>query len=203
MHPAEPALAAQLQADLHRIAQWVRRNSPEGAPMFCGPASEQDIASAEQLLGMALPDSVRSLYTLANGQPDDAARLLDAFALMPLTEVVDAAAFLNDFFPGGVNEEHPACAMDTDAGIQPMWWNPRWIPVMTNGSGDYYCVDLAPAGGGTPGQLIGYFHDETFRRRIAVGLEILLAEIADGLESGSYSLDDLMICKQDSAQTGK
>jgi cell wall assembly regulator SMI1 len=196
MPSTEPGLPARLQADLDGIAQWVARNAPEGAPMFCGPASDQEIAATERQLGLALPASVQALYRLANGQPDDAARLLDAFGLMPLAQVADAAAFLNDFFPNGVNEEDPGHSMEVDTGIRPMWWNPGWIPLMTNGSGDYYCLDLDPADGGAPRQIVSYFHDETFRHCIAPNIETLLSDIASGLEDGSYVLDDLMISKR-------
>ncbi len=177
-----------------RISDWIERADPDSGPMFNPPATEARRAAAEAQLGLALPPSARDLYLLGDGQPLSAVCLWNAFRLMALEEVVEAAAFLNDFFPGGINEENPDHApMDVDAGIRATWWWPKWIPVLTNDSGDYLCLDLDPTAQGQVGQLISYYHDETFRRVEAPGLDPLLADIVGDLESGRFRVEDGMI----------
>ena len=177
-----------------RIARWIAEADPLGAAPFNRPATEAQISAAEARLGMVFPASIRNLYRLADGQPRDAVCLADAFNMMALEEVVEAADFLNDAFPGGINGEDPDHApMDVDMGIRATWWWPRWIPMMTNGSGDYLCLDLDPADGGTVGQIISYYHDETYRRREASGMDALLAKIADMLSAGGYVIEEGMI----------
>lgn len=142
-----------ISEDVARIADWVARHGESGTPMFAGPATADDVTRAEAALGLAFPHELRALYLVADGQTDTGPTLLDAFRLMSLAEIVDAAAFLNDFFPDGRNAEDPDHApIDADRGIRATWWWPRWLPVMTNDSGDYHCVDLDPAEGGTAGQ---------------------------------------------------
>ena len=177
-----------------RIARSVAAMVPENKPMFASPATLAAFAGTEAALGVSLPDDIRALYQLADGQTETGPSLLNAFALMPLAEVVDAAAFLNDFFPDGRNEENPDHdAIEADPGIRPVWWSSDWIPVMANGGGDYYCLDLKPADDGTVGQIIAYFHDETFRLHVACSMTALLHMVAVGLEDGSYTILDGMI----------
>ena len=181
--------------DLARIARSVAARMPESGPLFASPATAAAVAQTEAALGFSLPDDVRALYELADGQADGPS-LLNAFSLMSLAEMVEAAAFLNDFFPDGYNEENPDHApIEPDAGIKPTWWSPYWVPLMTNDGGDYYCADLDPADGGTVGQIIAYFHDEIFRLHIASSVASLLHMVAEGLEDGSLSIFDGMITR--------
>ncbi|OOV98079.1 SMI1/KNR4 family protein [Pseudomonas sp. MF4836] len=181
---------------LAAIAHWVAQHAPDLPPMFRPGASEAEMAEAECQLGLPLPPMLRALYAIADGQTEGAATLLDAFAWMPLSEVVDRAAFLNEFFPGGINEEDPDHEpMQVDAGIRPTWWWPQWLPIMANGGGDYLCVDLDPAPGGQPGQVLAYFHDETYRSLVAPGVEGLIEHVARGLANGTLDLTDGMLCE--------
>ena len=190
IHPHTPALARQLS----EIARWVEEKAPQLPPMFRPPASEVQVAEAERQLGLTLPPALRVLYRLADGQPEGAATLLDAFSWMRLDEVLERAAFLNEFFPDGLNEEDPDHApIQADAGIRPTWWWPKWLPIMANGGGDYLCVDLDPEPDGHRGQLIAYFHDETYRSLVARGFEELIESVANGLASGTFDLVDDMI----------
>ena len=115
---------------------------------------------------------------------------------MPLSEVVERAAFLNEFFPDGINEEDPDHEpMQVDPGIRATWWWPQWLPIMANGGGDYLCVDLDPAPGGQPDQVLAYFHDETYRNLVAPGIEVLIESVATGLANGTFDLMDGMLCE--------
>lgn len=183
--------------DVDRIARWVAVCAPETELMFRPGARAGALTEAERRLGVSLPAELRTLYAHADGQPEAAPTVSDAFYLMPLTEAVEAALFLNDFFPEGRNEEHPDHApIDADPGIRPTWWWKNWMPVFSNGSGDYYCVDLDPAPGGAAGQVVSYWHDETFRSLVAGSPAALFAAIADGLEAGTYELKYGMISKR-------
>lgn len=191
--PHSPA-PATLAHHLEHIARQVQAADQQLPPMFRPPADNAAIVRAEARLGRTLPASLRTLYGIADGQTEGSATLLDAFSWMPLDEVLDRSEFLNDFFPDGRNEEDPDHApMDVAPGIKPSWWWPHWLPIMTNGAGDYLCLDLDPAPGGHSGQVIAYYHDETYRLLIAPSIEQLIEVIASGLSSGTYALVDGMI----------
>jgi cell wall assembly regulator SMI1 len=120
--------------------------------------------------------------------------LWGSFHLVPLQDVVNKAEFLNGEFPDGVNindEDHSA--IDSSPEIRAVWWSSGWLPVMENGGGDYVCVDLNPTKAGIPGQLVTFYHDETFRPLVASGIEALLRHLAEQLRSGTCRIQDGMI----------
>jgi cell wall assembly regulator SMI1 len=77
-----------------------------------------------------------------------------------------------------------------DGPIQTDWWNPKWIPLSYNGSGDHHCLDLDPAPGGQVGQIITVWHDWEHREVIASNFQAWLEQFADDLESGKYSVSE-------------
>ncbi len=76
------------------------------------------------------------------------------------------------------------------AGVASDWWNTGWIPFADNGGGDFYCVDMAPADSGAPGQIITHSHESGEHRVVAASLTDFLNDLAGALESGSYEYDD-------------
>jgi cell wall assembly regulator SMI1 len=65
-----------------------------------------------------------------------------------------------------------------DDGVRCEWWHPGWLPVASNGGGDYLCVDLAPAEGGVAGQVVHFSHESGERPRLASSFAELLAMLA-------------------------
>lgn len=117
-----------------------------------------------------------------------------SFVLLSLDGIVDAAAFLNDEFPDGVNVyASDDASVDADTGIRAAWWSRSWVLIMENGGGDYLCVDLDPAQGGNQGQIITYYHDEMFRSPVAPGLDAMLEDLAARLASGRGRIEAGMI----------
>jgi cell wall assembly regulator SMI1 len=43
--------------------------------------------------------------------------------------------------------------------IQPVWWHQHWIPIGRDTAGNLSCIDLAPAQGGTWGQILDWDHE--------------------------------------------
>jgi cell wall assembly regulator SMI1 len=70
--------------------------------------------------------------------------------------------------------------------VRPVWWSNLWIPITDNAFGDNYCVDLDPAPGGSVGQIISVWHDDSHRTVLAPSFRYWLDGFANGLESGLY-----------------
>ena len=51
-----------------RIVRSIAAMVPENKPIFAGPATLAAIARTEAALGTSLPDDIRALYELADGQ---------------------------------------------------------------------------------------------------------------------------------------
>ena len=65
--------------------------------------------------------------------------------LMPVAELVSDWKMLKQLLEGGDLENGKAKG---NAGVRGDWWNVGWIPFASDGGGDYWCIDMAPAKGG-------------------------------------------------------
>lgn len=118
-------------------------------------ASDEELSALEDKLGTKLPVEMKEFYKVHNGQNWTAGS--DGFVrnltLTPASAILDNWTFLQEEF----DPEH--MEMDIGAGIKPLLWNPKWIPIAENGAGDYLCLDTDPAEDGVYGQVLYAWHD--------------------------------------------
>lgn len=108
--------------------------------------SDQHLAAVEARLGLALPPTFCLLYKWRNGQrPECSASLVKNWMFSALEEVVETKELLDDM-------------IGTDFEV-PTWWSRGWIPFMSNGGGDYLCLDVAGEFHAPAGQLVSFWHD--------------------------------------------
>jgi cell wall assembly regulator SMI1 len=144
-----------------RVEGVLRATAPDRLAALPAGASPEAIAAVEGRLGLALPDDVRDSYAVHNGSggADVLAHrtmgLIDV-PLLSLDEVVrDRRMWLASRRPPGFDDGRAG----PEGPIQAVWWNPRWVPVTWDGGGDHLCIDLDPAPGGMPGQVIYFSHE--------------------------------------------
>jgi cell wall assembly regulator SMI1 len=167
-----------------RIDAWLKVNAPKVFSALQPGASDNQIQTAESILGIQFPEDVKASYRIHNGQ-----QTIHDYGLIPESqeflsleriqaewqlkkELLDECSFEGGSKP--------------DPGIRADWWNAKWIPLISNGCGDSYCLDLAPAGGGNVGQIIKMIHDDAYRGFLAPSFRIWMEEYAAKLESGEY-----------------
>jgi cell wall assembly regulator SMI1 len=148
--------------------------------------------------GFALPKPVRDSYLMANGQePESSAGcsegLFFGLTLLPLEDVLEEWRFWREV------DADPATGAnvrlrDLMQSIPPGWIRREyslrgWIPLVTDKGGNYLGVDMNPAEGGAPGQVIVFGRD--FDTKVVLwkgdgtgGWAKWLASFADELESG-------------------
>jgi cell wall assembly regulator SMI1 len=176
-------------ASWSRIEVWLKTNLPEALGKLCPGATEAEIDETERLLGLTLPEDVKQFYRIHNGTDDlglfpssDPSGWDNmAFDPLPLKQVradwenwkglVEIGEFANQ-------------SGQPMAGICADWWNLGWVPIASNGGGDFQCIDSVPTEMGRPGQVISMWHESPARELIAPSLADYLRVIADGLESG-------------------
>ncbi len=174
----------KVELALKRIVHWFSANIPEDEiPRLFPPASTEDFASAEATLDVKLPRDVRSFYLLHNGSA--AGLFPNGPSMMPLDDVLWNWKMMCD---GLIEGDFPEETEPTGP-IRPVWWNVKWVPVTNSGSGDYFCVDRAPAKGGRSGQLIAFDHEVGPVRVVARSFGDYLTQYADDLEAGKYYYD--------------
>jgi cell wall assembly regulator SMI1 len=176
-----------MKATWDRIETWLRSNAPQMLDTLRPGATEGQVAEAEQSLGVTFPEPMRQSYLIHDGQSSEGEGLIDAWEFLSLERMKAEWKVWKDLLDGG---EFRGLASHPESGIRPDWWNARWIPLTYSGSGDHHSLDLDPAPGGTPGQILLMYHDDPARTLVAPGFRQWLEQFADDLEAGLYVLSD-------------
>jgi cell wall assembly regulator SMI1 len=126
-------------------------------------ASAKAIAATEKVLGAKLPGDVVAFYRRHDGSDDQPA--VDGRELLSLARIVSEWKIWKDLFDQGTFEENDHGM--PGPGVQKKWWIPEWVPVTYDGAGNHHVIDLAPAPGGTYGQVLSFWHDDDSRTVVA------------------------------------
>lgn len=191
-------MTATIDNSWGRITEWLKQTVPDEFALLQGPVPVEELDAAASEFGVELPGEFRQLYLIANGTNPNGESVglfpsedeWEEMAFGPLAvdhilsewqmqkELVDCGEF--------ADRQPESC----DAGIENEWWNVGWIPFAWNGGGDYYCIDLAPAAGGTRGQVITHSHETGEHKVLASSLAEYLSNLADDLEAGKFEYSD-------------
>ncbi|MFJ3723316.1 SMI1/KNR4 family protein [Streptomyces sp. NPDC090045] len=142
-------------ADLELLERTLRERWPDAVG-----ATEEQLATAEARLGVALPEELKVLYRAAparrEGSTDPSG--LDACELFALEGlyVVDGAAR----HPRWEYAMTQTVVTRPDAAVQGLAGSPGWIVFGDNGGGDRLAVDLTPGPRGHTGQVILIDHEQ-------------------------------------------
>lgn len=129
-------------------------------------ASDEELDRLADTLAVVLPPELREFYKVHNGQKWVIGSMcfVRNLTLSPIDQIIHDWKLNNeDFEPEGLKP-------DIDAAIKPLLWNPRWIPIASNGGGDHVCIDTDPTEEGTVGQVLYFYHDDGMRSVEATGL---------------------------------
>ncbi|MEP6519247.1 SMI1/KNR4 family protein [Microcoleus vaginatus] len=173
----------------NRIDSWLAANAPEILNNLQPGATHEAIKAAEQFLEIEFTEDVKSSYRIHNGQLEERYSVMPYWQFLCLEgmigewnswkELLDTADFKEE------DGNDYGCASDGLIRTE-LWWNPKWIPIASNLSGDSLCLDLDPAPGGQVGQIIFMCHDDGYRGFIAKSLREWLEQLATDLEAGKY-----------------
>jgi cell wall assembly regulator SMI1 len=178
-------------ASWSRVEVWLKTNLPEALGKLCPGAIEAEIDETERLLGITLPEDVKQFYRVHNctddlglfPSSDPSGWDNMAFSPLPLEQVRSDWEDWKGLVEIG---QFADLSAKPAAGIRADWWNCGWIPIASNGGGDFQCIDMAPTETGRSGQVISMWHENGRRELIASSLADYLRVIADALESGRF-----------------
>jgi len=186
----KPLLDEDIAPVLARLDAWYAAHLPADKYVFNAPATDAQVDALERLVGIPLPNSYRQLYRWHDGEEDDR---WGHFYGLPLMSLRQAGAgwtvwskVLASF--GGNRYMIPGAGWPHGA-VDPAYINPRWIPLIRDGSGNHIGLDFDPWPGGRVGQIILYGRDEDVKVVLAPSLGAFLGWIADLLEGGNFRLD--------------
>lgn len=163
---------------IERLDTWLRENRPDYYAKLNPGISDEELNTLEAKLGVALPEEFNSLHRWRDGQ---SSRNFKSFyynyTLMDADDIAETVKVNNELLEAG------------DFKL-PDWWDPRWIPFLSNGSGDNYCIDMAGSFGGVKGQVLEFNHDYESREIHHASFAKWLESVVRGFEEGMLEYDD-------------
>ncbi|MFN8673556.1 MAG: SMI1/KNR4 family protein [Candidatus Sericytochromatia bacterium] len=165
----------------NKIEAWLSKNEPELFNSLLEGASDDEIKKTETILNISFPEDFISCYKKHNGFVKNKG-FIWGWELCSLEEIEKEWKIWNDL------EELKDLKSDPDKGIKDDWFNNKWIPFLSNGFGDFCCIDLDPAIDGNEGQVITLWHDNPSRTIEASNLKEFFDLFFDDLESNNYEI---------------
>ncbi|MFI8525173.1 SMI1/KNR4 family protein [Promicromonospora sukumoe] len=157
--PPDGAPAAS--ADPDAVTRLITDRMPDAAG---AEAAEIDEAEAALPDGARLPDEVRALYAAAgSGNLSLAAEQggFGGFEIVPLRGSFLREAFLPAArFSTWTADAGTSAPADPAGRVQAAIGSPLWFPVGTDGAGNVFAADLAPASNGHVGQVVLLDHEQ-------------------------------------------
>ncbi|HEY1067083.1 MAG TPA: SMI1/KNR4 family protein [Pirellulales bacterium] len=170
-----------MQAVWSRIEAWFQAHAPEALAEFRPPATNRHINHLEDATDLRLPAEMEQSYKIHDGSW--ALRMFPGGNLMTIQAIEETWSQWAELADNGA---FAGVVSSPDGPIQPVHWSTRWLPLTVNGTGDCYCVDLDPAPGGSPGQIIWFSHETGPLGVVANSFGEWLTQYADDLEAGRY-----------------
>ncbi|HVI43467.1 MAG TPA: SMI1/KNR4 family protein [Chitinophaga sp.] len=170
-----------------RWENWMQHHAPPLLNILNPGVNTDTITSLERLTGTALPADFKNFYAIHNGQQRKRTGLIDADQLLPVEEIIEVWHRWQDLLDAGtfMHNDEPF-ASEPDTGIRNNWWNPKWIPITSDGFDNHLCIDMDPAPEGRTGQVIAFWHDDGHREVIAPSFRKWVDNYVSGLEKGEY-----------------
>ena len=171
-----------------KYEEWLEGKFPEGTRALNSAATEDEIAELEAAVGAKLPSDYRALLKTHNGQVPDSAGLLWGEEFLSTSRSLEEWQVMKNLLDEG-HFHHRSESSPTDA-IKPDWWNPLWVPITSDGSGNLTCIDLSPGPAGTVGQVIDFDHETVHRCVIAASLRAAIQNYVSDVLAGAYAYSD-------------
>jgi cell wall assembly regulator SMI1 len=171
-----------------RIERWLSRNAKPVFKSLRPPASESEIAAAEDALSRPLPDDFRQSLLRHDGQrlstkSGTAPGFHSSEYLLPLKDCLEYRQMMVELLGEGIGKD---LDIDTEGPVRAVWWDRAWLPFTLDGMNNTECLDLHPARGGRKGQVIEHWSQEHTRLVNARSFLAWLGGFADGLDAGEY-----------------
>jgi molybdopterin molybdotransferase len=170
------------------IEAWLATHAAPMLRSLRPPASADAIAQLFDAIGATPPSVLLESLAIHDGQARRALGLIAGWRLLSVGEIIEQYRMQQEM---KAEESDPIldATVVPDAGVQRVWWHESWIPIADDGAANNICIDLAPADGGTHGQLITWFHDRGRRQVVTVDFAAWLALAATAMRNGNVDIE--------------
>jgi len=166
-----------------RFENWISKNASHLTSSLNDPATEDQISKLEKTIQEKLPKEYIEFLKLHNGQNRESEGLISTEELLSIERVIEEWVVWKALLEKG---DFDGSQSSPDKGIKSDWWNPKWIPITYDGSGNHFCIDIDPDNGGKKGQIIRMWHDSAEREFIANSFNEWFNNYVTDLEKGKY-----------------
>lgn len=168
----------------NRFENWLTKNASHLLSDLNAPASQDGIEKLEKSLKVKLPKEYIEFLKIHDGQNQNSEEgLIDTEELLSSDRILSEWTVWKNLLDDG---DFKGYESTPEKGIKSDWWNPKWIPITHDGSGNFYGIDLDPAQGGKSGQIIRMWHDSDERELIANSFQGWISKYVEDLEKGNY-----------------
>jgi cell wall assembly regulator SMI1 len=180
----------------NRYESWLEQNVPGALQSLNPGASVEEIEAIQNVLGVKLPEDYIASCMIHNGQNQESPSLTCWGTLLSLGVVNDSSftticnewtILKNVYDKDWINQPE---GEQPNNSVKGFWWIPQWIPITSNGGGDGFCLDLAPAESGVRGQVIEFIHDSENRNVEASSFREWFEQLVSGVEEGHIVYDE-------------
>ncbi|HSS64977.1 MAG TPA: SMI1/KNR4 family protein [Gammaproteobacteria bacterium] len=193
-------MTATVKKNIERILSWASKNAPQTVANLNKPATKSDLDAIESEFGRPVPDGFIELWNSFDGdglgtwlaifgngnQMLSCKELLEHYRLDQEIgkSLYDPAMHKVAFWKSRIADH----VIFVKGPVKPLMLHSKWLP-FTSMNGDVIrYFDFDPAPGGAVGQVIQVDPEGCSYEVLADSLGAFLADYADQLESGSYSV---------------
>lgn len=165
---------------------WLSERWPDVLADLNPPATDQELSSLEDALGVPLPQDYKDCLRVHNGQRYTRGAVLAEGEFLSTEAIAQQWAVWKDLLD---SSDFEGLESEPQAGIKNDWWNARWIPFTHDGGGNHLCLDMDPAADGAVGQVIAMWHDMEERTVEGTGFGAWFEQYVRDALDGQYQYD--------------
>ncbi len=150
-----------------------------------GGASAEDIAKLESCFGTIIPEAYIDFLKCHNGEAEEIGLFL-GFVVFGVDQIIHEHQLSKKMYRKSI----ASISSFPQNKIKEDCYNPLWLPMATDGGGNFIALDLNPAQDGDYGQVISYGRDEQTMYVLATNFEDWLEFVTQNLRSNCEVLED-------------
>lgn len=176
-----------IEATWGELVNWLQKNVSEELGLR-PPAMEADLKAFERGTGFRLPEDLRRVYLINNGQKSyTLPGIFMGITFISSNEALETwqGWARNAPYPSEFDEEHSAYP---PAAVKTGYFRRARLPFAHDYGNNFIGIDLDPSLAGTVGQVITYGRDELVTYRVAESLSCFLEWLLNEYKNGNYRL---------------
>jgi cell wall assembly regulator SMI1 len=149
------------------------------------------IKSAETEMGIVFPEALKKLYLTNDGDDGKAlCGMICGFHFLSLEALRSEWRSLKTIADNPELNNRGQFSSDPVGCVRKCYADAKWIPIFTDGSGNFIGIDLDPDMNGTAGQVINFGRDEYNKTVLAGDLNAFFERITRFVNSNDFYIDE-------------